>query len=211
MGAYFPHPTHIPNSLMTHGSPDPWECDNFSYVHFAIPCPHTCIVKYYTNGAQPLALTIDPGTGEIKGNVLPFCKQPCAKNKYPLECITRHGSNFRHSGRFKPSFKDFWFVVYADYLEDLWHPPVYYTVSVSYVDGEGNIGYRSETRVTPGWWEKCVIKGTISKCVFIRVLTNYSINNSLWWNLYTKNCNWVVGDFVFTVSPMRHCCDYIIK
>jgi len=219
MGAHFPHPTHIPNSLMTHKSIDPWECDDFSYVHFAIPDPHTCIKKYYTNNNLPLGLTINEKTGKIYGTILPFCKQLCAKDKYPLECLKRDGSNFRHTGRFKPEHKDYWFIIYADYLEDLWHKPEKYKVSVPSLDKDGkeqkdkdgNTIMKTITKTKPGYWEKCVTPGTISKCVFIRELKDYDINNSLWWLLYIERCKWEVGDFVFGVEPVKGCCDYTLK
>jgi len=116
MGAFFPQPTKITNTLMIKGAMNPWELHDFVYPHAAIPHPLSCIVSYALSGDVPKGLSVD-AAGTISGKIKHFGQQPSCSNNHPKKKPELDGKNWESNGRFKKQTFTFKFKIKVNWLE----------------------------------------------------------------------------------------------
>jgi hypothetical protein len=184
MGAVFPHPVRIYNTLVTQGALNPWEEHAFLYPHFAIPDPMTCITGYSLSGDVPAGISVD-GAGNIKGTIKWFGEQPSCQDNWPVEGYDADGyhsapvfPNFKIPGRFKHQTYLFKFMITVYWIEKEWIPPVF--------DEDGN-------ETAAGYWKPCSIPGTTTECVEILEVKDHNICNYFWLNSYINKGGFNIG------------------
>ena len=156
MGASFPHPVKLINVKMQDNALNPWETHDFLYPHFAIPDPMTCIISYLLSGDVPKGISVD-SSGNIKGKIEHFGKQPSCQDNKPNEKTEFDGSNMEKNGRFKKLYYDF-----------------HFTIQVKWV----------EKKDTPNGPVPCTVPGSTTEECIIRMVKNHNIDNQIWMEKY---------------------------
>lgn len=116
MAALFSHTVNLFNVTPEQNAINPWELHNFTYPHFAIPDPGTCILGYTLSGDIPKGISVD-GAGTISGKIKHFGLQPSCQTNYPEEKPKLNGSNYLNTGRFMFPFFDFVFSITVTWKE----------------------------------------------------------------------------------------------
>jgi hypothetical protein len=121
MPVVFPQGPTLVNLTPDRTALNPKELDYFTFYHFAIPLPLTCITGYTLSGDVPAGLSVD-SSGTISGEVKHFGEQPsCTANK-PDQIPDEDGANWNNNGRFRPETYTFMFNITCHYL-DPFYPP----------------------------------------------------------------------------------------
>lgn len=167
MGAFFPHPDKLINVKMVKNALNPWELHDFSYPHFAIPHPMSCIIAYSISGDIPKGISVDVGTGEIKGKIKHFGKQPSCQDNFPDEKRKLNGSNWKNDGRFKHQTYTFNFTIKADWVEHI---------------------------NTSGGPVPCVKPGSTSQACQIILVKDHNIDNKIYKDKYLSSGSEKVND-----------------
>lgn len=179
MGATFPHPIRLYNTLVIKGALNPWEKHAFSYLHFAIPDPLTCITGYSLSGDVPAGISVD-GAGNIKGTIKWFGLQPSCQDNWGVKPNNIDGQqltgwpNQEIPTRFKHQTYMFNFIITVYWLEKKWIP----------VPGGG-------------FWAPCIIPGTTTENCQILEIKDHNICNLVWLDYY-KGPGYSIGD---TANP----------
>ena len=158
------------NSTPQNGANNPWELHHFTFPIVFTPPPAFCEhVKWEMSGDYPKGLKIDSTTGIISGKVKHFGEQPSCKGAYPKEDVKIDGSNYLNNGRFMGNLYDFIFEVERITKTSLPNP------------SNGNLDCTSTEETSE------------TSVVTIRVVKNYSIDNFIWKESYTKQ-NFPLGE-----------------
>ena len=197
MGAVFPHPVRITNTLKIQGADNPWELHDFLYPHFAIPDPLTCITHYTLEGDVPAGISVND-SGDILGTIKWFREQPSCQDNWPITAMEMDGyqvaaasPNFEISGRFKHLSYLFKFQITAHWLEQGMIPDVM---------GEDELG--EEIVLVPGHFEPCMIPGTTVECVEILEVKDHNICNYLWSKGYQDRYSFKL-DVGASIAPVQ--------
>jgi len=148
----------IQNETPMNGAVNPWECHTFKYTTQYTE-DNVTHVKWYITDIPPNNIVIDKDTGIITGIIQPLIKdmQPLLVDNdfYPIEKLKEDGSNYNSIGRIKQPYKDYYFNINRDYLDN------------DDTDSNGDPKQKTTTST-----------------VYIRVVKNHDIDNFVFGNAY---------------------------